>query len=315
MDIDVFPAKDLGTVFSVLRTALRHSGKLTPRERLFLATYARISGYALPEADPIALIAAEVHIDGAHQRKRLLQLAGLAALFNKPVSAGSAQFLRELSWHLDTRDSVVDVVDAVDKGRRFRARMLATTRVMRMMVKEQYLSGGAAGVLRFFGAMLFGVAVDRNKHRQYRKLSLLPEGTFGREYWKHMTEIGFGFPGEPGGIPDGAAFHDLGHVLAANDTTPLGEIQQGSFQGGNRREDGFAFVQFAVLHFHQGIQVTPVAPAETGNFHPEKVLWAIHRGAKCRVDTTHQWNFWPLMSLPIEEARAKCGLLPKLASA
>jgi hypothetical protein len=42
------------------------------------------------------------------------------------------------------------------------------------------------------------------------------------------------------------------------------------------------------------------------------VLWAMHRGAKCTVDMTHQWNFWPLMPLTLEEARAKCGLLPKL---
>jgi len=314
MDIDVFAAKDLDTVFSVLRTALRHSGRLTPRERHFLAAYASISGYKLPVADPIALLAREVHIEGRHQRKRLIQLAALAALFNNPVAAGSAQFLKELCWQLGTRDPVVGVVGAFEKGRRFKARMLATRRVMRMMVKEQYLSGGARGVLRFFGALFFGVAVDKDKHRKYRKLSLLPEGTFGREYWKHMTEIGFGFPGEPGGIPDAAAFHDLGHVLAGNDTTPLGEIQQGSFQGGNRREDGFAFVQFAVLHFHHGIQVTPVAPAEVGNFDPELVLWAIHRGAKCTVDTTHQWDFWPLMSLSLEEARSRIGLLPKPAS-
>jgi hypothetical protein len=27
---------------------------------------------------------------------------------------------------------------------------------------------------------------------------------------------------------------------------------------------------------------------------------------------THQWDYWPLMSLPIDEARAQIGLLPKL---
>src|SRR5262245_44169584 len=147
MDIDVFPAKDLDPVFSVLRTALRHSGPLSARERLFLVTYARITGYALPEADPIALIASEVHVEGAHQRKRLIQLAGLAALFNDPVTPGSAQFLKELCWRLDTSDPVVGVVEAVEKGRRIKARMLAVRRVMKMMVKEQYLSGGVKGVL------------------------------------------------------------------------------------------------------------------------------------------------------------------------
>ncbi|HTP71398.1 MAG TPA: hypothetical protein VML58_04195 [Burkholderiaceae bacterium] len=94
---------------------------------------------------------------------------------------------------------------------------------------------------------------------------------------------------------------------------PLGEIQQGSFQGGNRREDGFFFIQMVVLQFHQGVRVTPATGAVTGNFQPDQVLWAIHRGAQVNVDLTHQWNFWPLMTLPLAEARARIGLLPKLA--
>ena len=36
------------------------------------------------------------------------------------------------------------------------------------------------------------------------------------------------------------------HVLAGHEATPLGEIQQGSFQGGNRRQDGFFFIQFVL---------------------------------------------------------------------
>ena len=311
MDIDVFSAKDLGTVFRVLRTALAPEGAVLPGERRFLQTYARIAGCTSP-ADPLPIEPRAVGIAGVHQRKRLVQLAGIAALFSNPVKTGSFVFLRDLARQLETRDAVVDVVDAVRRGKRFRARVLAMRRVMRAMLREQYLSGGAKGVVQFLGALFFGVTVNREKHANYKRLGLLPEGTLGREYWKHMTEIGFGFPGEPGGIPDSAAFHDVGHVLADNDTTPLGEIQQGSFQGGNRREDGFSFVQFAILQFHQGIRITPVAPSETGNFDPEKVLWAIHRGAKCSVDITHQWNYWPLMSLPLKEARAKCGLLPKL---
>src|SRR5262249_36662050 len=125
MDIDVFAPKDLDTVFSVLRTALRHSGRLSRRERHFLATYAKISGYELPAADPIALIAPEVRMEGAHQRKRLIQLATVAALFNNPVTPGTAKFLRELCWQLDTREPAVRVVDATENGQRFRARLLA----------------------------------------------------------------------------------------------------------------------------------------------------------------------------------------------
>jgi len=43
------------------------------------------------------------------------------------------------------------------------------------------------------------------------------------------------------------------------------------------------------------------------------VLWAIHRGARVNVDLTHQWNFWPLMDLPIATAREHLELIPKLA--
>jgi hypothetical protein len=30
---------------------------------------------------------------------------------------------------------------------------------------------------------------------------------------------------------------------------------------------------------------------------------------------THRWNYWDLMALPIEQARSRVGLLPKLGVA
>ena len=55
MDIDVYSRQELDTVFRVLRTALRPAGALEPRERRFLETYARITGYHLMPTDPLAL--------------------------------------------------------------------------------------------------------------------------------------------------------------------------------------------------------------------------------------------------------------------
>lgn len=315
MDIDVFPRHELGTVFAVLRTALRPSGPLGLAERRFLQTYARITDYPLVPANPPPIAPHEVRIEGAHQRKRLTQLAAMAALLSRPLKADSVAFVRALSRRLTTHDSVVDVLDALLRGHRFRVRMLAVRRGFRVMIKEAHRSEGAAGVLRFFTAMLLKAPVNRDKLWNYKRLGLLPEGTLGREYWKHMVREGFGFPGEPAGIPDAVAYHDIAHVIAGHEATPLGEIQQGSFQGGNRREDGFAFVQFVLLQFHHGVRITPGTAAQVDHFDPELVLWAIQRGAKCNVDMTHQWDYWPLMSLTLEQARAKCGLLPKLPAA
>ncbi len=314
MDIDVFTPDQLPLVMRTLRTALRTDGALDARERLFLDTYARIAGFEHGSADPPPLSADEVTIDGAHRRKRLVQLSALAVLHARPVRAESLQFLKALARHLHTHDPVIEVIDAVLHGRTLKARMLSMRRGMRVIFKEAYLAEGVMGVLRFVGALAFRVRVNKDKFWNYKRLGLLPEGTLGREYWRHMTEVGFGFPGEPAGIADSVAYHDVLHVLAGNETTPHGEIQQGAFQAGNRREDGFFFVQMVLLQFHQGIQVTPVTPGFTDNFHPDLVLWAIHRGAKCNADMTHQWNFWPLMSLPIDEARARVELLPKLGA-
>jgi hypothetical protein len=312
MDIDVFSPEQLPTVLRTLRTALRPEGALDPRERLFLDTYARICGVERGRDDPLPIGAEEVSIDAAHQRKRLVQLSAVAVLHAQPVRPSALHFLRMLARQLATHDSVIDVIGAVAKGRHLKARLLSMRRGMRVMLKEAWRAEGPMGPLRLLAALALRVAVNKDKLWRYKRLGLLPEGTLGRAYWRHMTEVGFAFPGEPAGIADTVAYHDVLHVLADNETTPHGEIQQGAFQAGNRREDGFFFLQMVLLQFHQGVQVTPATGGFTGHFNPDLVLWAIHRGAMCNVDMTHQWDFWPLMGLKMEEARERVGLMPKL---
>lgn len=316
MDIDVFPSNELDTVFRALRTALDPSpatGKLGLAEQTFLDTFARITGHPLA-ATPPTIAPREVHIETPHARKRLVQLAATAALLHRPVRAVAVTFVSELASALAVDEPVIPVLRALSRGQRGRARLLTARRGLAALLKEAYVAEGPWGVLRFVTAVLFRARVNRDKLTRYKRLGLLPEGTLGREYWRHLTELGYGFPGEPAGIPESVAYHDIAHVLADHDTTPSGEMQQGSFQAGNRRDDGFFFLQFVLLQFHHGIQLTPVAAPEVGYFEPAKVLWAIHRGATCNVDVTHQWNFWPLMPLPLDEARARCELLPKPAS-
>lgn len=312
MDIDVFAPHELPGVMRALRTALRPDGDLLPPERSFLATYARIAGMGPLLHDPEPIAAAEVSVAGVIQRKRMLQLTALAVLLSRPVRPESVAFMKALAQRLATHDPVIEVIDALAQGRRLKVRLLAMRRAFRVILKEAFVAEGPMGVLRFVGAMLMKFAVNKDRHWQYKRLGLLPEGTLGREYWKHMTTVGFGFPGEPGGIAQTGAYHDIAHVLAEHAATPLGEIQQGSFQGGNRREDGFLFVQFVILQFHHGVRITPVTDPVEGLFDPRLVLWAIHHGARCTVDMTHQWDYWPLMALPLDEARARVGLLAKL---
>ncbi len=315
MDIDVFTRGELPQVFRALRTALSPAGELGAAEREFLATYALVTGHEAGAADPSPIAPEDLRIAGVHARKRLVQLAALAVLLGRPVKADAFAFLQALARHLETHDPVIEVIRALLQGRHGRVRILTMRRMARVVYKEAYVAEGVMGIARLLAAMLLGTAVNRDRMDRYKRLGLLPDGTLGREYWRFMATEGFRFPGEPAGIPVSVSYHDVAHVLAGHPATPLGEIQQASFQAGNRREDGFFFAQFAVLQFHHGVRITPATPGVTGMFEPAKVLWAIHRGAQCRVDMTHQWDYWPLMALPLAEARERCALLPPFAPA
>jgi hypothetical protein len=252
MELRVFDRPELDVVFRTLRTAACGREPISDEAHAFLDAYRSIVGHSgsIDPIEPIEPEAVAATIQGRHPRKRLIQLASVASLVHRPVRPASAAYLRRLEIALDTRDPVVPVLDALSKGRKVRARLLSARRMFRVMAKEARASEGVLGVLRFFGAMFLKFTVNRDRLDAHKRLGLLPEGTLGREYWKHMTERSFGFPGEFGGIPQVVAYHDVGHTLTGYGTDPEGEIQQGAFQAGCRREDGFVFLQFVLLQFH-----------------------------------------------------------------
>jgi ubiquinone biosynthesis protein Coq4 len=106
-------------------------------------------------------------------------------------------------------------------------------------------------------------------------------------------------------------YHDFAHVLAGYDTNPEGEIQQGAFQAGNRREDGFLFLLFVLVQFHLGVKITPVAEPQRGLFDVPRIMRAVERGAACKVDLTDNWNFWDVVNVPLEQLRTQYGIAPQ----
>src|SRR5262245_18031172 len=161
MDIDVLSKPDLATVFRVLRTALRPQGLLEPRERAFLDTYARTNGLALAGADPRPIRAHEVSIEGAHQRKRLVQLSAVAVLLSAPVQPAGVAFVADLSRHLDAHDPVIDILHALEKKQFLKVKLLARRRAFGALAKEAYQAEGIMGVVRFFSALFLGASVNK----------------------------------------------------------------------------------------------------------------------------------------------------------
>ena len=189
---------------------------------------------------------------------------------------------------------------------KFLTRFDMMRRIMGGVGSRAYREEGFAGIRKMLAP--FTGAEDPEVAWKYKQLGLLPEGTLGREFSEHCTKNRFAVPGEKGGIPERLVFHDFGHVLAGYDTRPESEIQQGAFQGGFVREDGFAFLMFAVIQFHLGVKVTPVTDGRTGLFDVPKVLRAAQRGAACKVDLSDHWDPFAVADAPLEQIRAEYGI-------
>ena len=130
-----------------------------------------------------------------------------------------------------------------------------------------------------------GLVEDSDLAARFRALGELPEDTLGHGLFRHYQDNGFAFPGEKGGFPVGAMFHDFGHVLSSYDTTPEGEMKVAAFQAGYRQnEDAFFTILFAVLTHTSGVNMAPMEmPKLLGRIGKgdlaEQMFVALRRGA------------------------------------
>jgi tellurite resistance protein len=178
-------------------------------------------------------------------------------------------------------------------------------------VKHAYAEGGVRGAYRtvvpFFSKTL---ALDDALARKYRRLGLLPEGTFGRAYWVHMCERGFGFPGEAGAFPAEFIKHDCCHVLGGYDTDALGECEVISFICGFMKADPFWYLFMIVVHMHLGIETFHKNAGGFAAFDSDRCLKALARGARVNTDVyVPGFDWWALFPEPIETVRGRFNVL------
>jgi hypothetical protein len=151
---------------------------------------------------------------------------------------------------------------------------------------------------------------DKALAARFATLGELQAGSFGRAYFTHCRGNGFAFPGERGGFPYAGAYHDMTHVLSGYGITPEGEPLLGGLMSGFERTNPFYVVLLTALLWGAGINVTPLSqPRQTGTLAQdglaEQFITAIERGGRVNTDLSDNWDFWPLMPLPLDEARAR----------
>jgi tellurite resistance protein len=311
MDLVVLNGNETPFALRALRNVVASNGTITPAERRFIEVVGELHGTKVDVGTLANVAPGEVAeaIREPHKRKRVVQLAAIAAMVEGDVTSAEAAAVKELARALGVEEASLKVLDDIAAKHRLLTRFDMMRRIMGKFGTKAYEEEGLAGVrkiLPIFG----GAGDDPEVAWKYKQLGLLSEGTLGRELWEHFTKNRFAFPGEKHGVPERMVFHDIGHVLAGYDTRPESEIQQGAFQGGFVREDGFAFLMFVIIQFHLGMKVTPVTDGYTGLFDVPKVLRAAQRGAACKVDLSDHFDLFAAADAPVEQLRSEYGIPP-----
>lgn len=279
-----------------------------PTARL-LAVTARALGVggapAAGEAPPLARA-----LPAPAARRALCDALLVVACIEGDVTAARRAAVQAIARRLAVRSPWVALLGALERRDAFAVKCALAARSpdARRLFARTWQEEGALGLLR---AAAFALGLDRDAAlaSRYRALGRCAAGSFGRAVSDHFASRGLAFPGEKGGLPERMLHHDLLHVLNGYDTDPAGECELAGFYAGSSGGDAFTFIAIALATFHLGLRVSPavVAPAR-GAFDPARVLAAFLRGRRLRVDVMGPWDYWALLPLPLDEARARLGI-------
>lgn len=248
---------------------------------------------------------------------QLIRLMVVMALADGPPSAAQMSLISGFASALDVHEPAVAAIGHLAKGnlRRFRLACMRHSHIRHYFRNTVRMSGSRLALLE--ALLIFrGVIEDRERAARYRALDQLPEDTLGHRFFRHCVENDLPFPGEKGGFPEGALFHDFTHVLTGCDTSPEGEMRNAAFQAGYTREDHDFFTWLFSLVLHTtGVNISPfpmeMVPGRIGQGRlAVEVLSELRRGSKMENDLGDQWDCWDYVQLPIDVARERLGVAP-----
>jgi tellurite resistance protein len=298
---------------SAMKQVAAANGVFAAEERELIEAAARALGTSI-DPDRLEPVTPEALADAFPDetwRHRVLQAMVATALIDGEASRDELQLIERFAKGLGVQDPWVRSLHRVIEGQLIRLRMDLGRRlpIARNLVAEMWKEEGVRGIWRIIQTFRKKGTDEPEVAWRYKQLGLLPEGTLGREYWKHMTARKFAFSGEPGGMLERQNHHDLTHVLTGYDTDAEGECQIAAFYAGYIGTEPFGFIFMVLVFFQLGIKLGPAEPTRM-KFDPEKVIRAMRRGAQINTDLTDHWDYWPLMDQPIDEVRRRYNIVP-----
>lgn len=308
MLFDLTPAQ-VRAALGAARALAAADGTYDDHERRLIEAAARTLGYTGPidgvDADDVANVVTDPAI-----RLRIVQAMIVVAMIDGAVTDAEHEVISFYARALAIDEPRIANLKQIAHGH---SRMLyidlwRKSAYLQDAAKKAWHDKGLRGLYEFFGSVT-GVAHNAELAARYRALGNLPRGTLGREYFEHMVERGFPFPGEQRGFAEELVKHDLAHVLGGYDTEPTGECEVIGFISGFMKHDPFGYLFMIVVHMQLGVNVFTGSPVDHMILPVDKVVAAIARGAKVTRDLYDPaWDFWAELSLPLAEVRHKYGI-------
>ena len=301
-------------VLRALKTVADASHGLHECERDLLEAAATVLQVDVQIADlaPIEPEEAGTIVTNERDRTRLVEAMLLMSLMDQEVDKPELAVIERFAaaWSI-AEPRIKNLQQYVDGHRtRMKLDVLRRSYFAQKVLPEAWKEGGLRGVWKAFGPR-FGKATDPALAWRYKQLGLLPDGTLGREYWKHLTSRKFAMPGEPYGFA-WQVVHDIGHILGEHDTDPGGELEQAAFEAGYMKRDPFFLIFATTMIFHLGFPVLgdDYLGTAKGAFDPKRVARAYERGLACTVDLT-EWDYWPHVERSLTDIRRDLGIQPR----
>jgi hypothetical protein len=273
----------------------------------------------LEDLQPISSAELADQLDDDDQALQLIRLMVVVCVADGIPSLDQALLVEDFSRALSVEEPATRAITHLAKGQllRFRIAFLRRSHIRHYFRNTYRMAGGVLpvikAVLRFRGV----IGEDQATVSRFQALEALPQQTLGYQFYCHCRNANIPFPGEKGGFPEGAVFHDVTHVLSDYDTSAQGELKNAAFQAGYTRgsHDYFTWLIAMILHGAR-VNLTPFPMPNIEGLLGEEglaedMIRELDRGTSVKVDLGDAWNFWDYAEAPIEEMREWLGITPR----
>lgn len=323
-DFRDLPVPTLRLIERAIVGAVAPPGGLVPAQyRLLRAVGTGLLGVDLDPRSVEPASPAELAAALAHQperlRHRVVQLMVMLELILHPLPEEVAERVAGYAAALEVDDGMLDVARDYAQG----AYGLALKDLERNGYFRDWDHHGAVEAkMHVHRHLTSPFEVDDHDPEllaEWQALERCAPGTLGRALWEYYVGRGFVFPGSEGSVSPVLAQHDWIHVLADYGTVVDSELEVfGFIAAADPEPKGFSWLATVLGLFETGYvpkAAGDVLEADPGHMSDPgmctRLADALRRGRLVDRDLVGGVDYFELVDLPIEEARARLGIVPK----